>query len=86
MNIISTWEHIAEALDKSVKTAKIYASLEIDPLPVRREEISGRVWITISELCDWAAARSIPVQICGFREIGKGHDSEQKVEAGKENQ
>jgi hypothetical protein len=88
MNIISTWEHIAAMLDRSVRTVKHYANLPVDPLPVRREDISGRVWITDKELCEWARSRSLAVRICltGQQGADAGSDVEQETEAGKKNQ
>ena len=61
VQIVQTWAGIADQLGKSERTAKYYASLGDDPLPVQREKRSGVVWIAYSDLVDWARRRGIGV-------------------------
>lgn len=58
---LAGWAEIAKVLGKPESTARAYSQLDIDPLPVQREDISGRVWIYVYALEAWAMRRGLHV-------------------------
>lgn len=48
------WEGIATILGKHASTVRVYAKRSKDPLPVQRDKLSGRVWVYLDDLDDWA--------------------------------
>jgi len=54
VQVVRTWSGIAEALGMGVRTVQRYAYRAVDPMPIRKEEASGQVWIPYSELLVWA--------------------------------
>ncbi len=57
--VVMSWPGIAGQLGLSVRTVIRYSQVEIDPLPVQRDKVSGHVWIRLSELEEWAVARGL---------------------------
>lgn len=54
---IDGWKAIAEVLGVSDKTAQKYSEMD-NPLPVTRTP-TGRVWIYVDELVEWAVSNGI---------------------------
>jgi hypothetical protein len=62
---VDTWKEVARVLrsalghDISVRTAQRYAATAPDPLPIMREQRSGRVIANVPELVDWAERQRV---------------------------
>jgi len=61
--ILEGWTQIADAIGKSVSTAKIYASREVDRLPVQSPDGPGcPTWAYEADLIAWAERQGWPTR------------------------